>query len=318
MRVRIFAFLAAAAAGLVAAPALAIDRIEPTPEQTARCERAQSEPGKRFCLAGYSVRGLDFPATVQEVVPNSIRAMAIYKPPGAGPFPAIVLLHTCGTLEINDQLAFWVRAALANGYVAFVLDQFTQRGIYGNEGGCGGVAWPVRGNADAARARDAFDALAHLGRFDFVDTARIAAMGFSQGAYATYYLSSRGVGNAFASGGRFAAVVALYGQCYVAASGLNRIAPDIATPLLALLGELDVDGDPKHCVPRLQRAKDSGAPVEWTVFPKTGHVWDQPSRIPGKRMPWHEPPYTVLFEYNPGVTEQSRDLAFAFLRRVVK
>lgn len=317
MRVRIFAFLAAAAAGLVGSPALAVDQIEPTPEQKTRCERALNESGKRFCLAGYSVRGLDFPVTAQDVVPNSVRAMAIYKPPGSGPFPAIILLHTCATLDLNDQLAYWARAALANGYVAFVLDQFTQRGIHGNEGGCG-AAWPGWRNRDAGRARDAFDALAHLGRFDFVDTKRIAAMGFSEGARAAYYLSSRGVGNLFATGGRFAAVVALYGQCYVAASGLNRIASDIATPLLALLGEVDVDGDPKHCVPRLQAAKDSGAPVEWTVFPKTGHVWDQPSRIPGKRMSWHEPPYTVLFEYNRGVTEQSRDLAFAFLQRVAK
>lgn len=317
MRVRIFAFLAAAAGGFVASPALAVDRIEPAPEQKARCERAPSEPGKRFCLAGYSVRGLDFPTTAQDVAPNSVRAMAIYKPPGAGPFPAIVLLHTCGTLELNDQLAFWVRAALTNGYVAFVLDQFTQRGIYNIEGACRS-SWPAWPNSDAARTRDAFDARAHLGRFDFVDTARVAAMGFSEGARASYLLSSRAVGNAFATGGRFAAVVALYGQCYVASSGISRIAPDIATPLLALLGELDVDGDPKHCVPRLQAAKDSGAPVEWIVFPKTGHVWDQPSRIPGKRMSWHEPPYTVLFEYNRGVTEQSRDLAFAFLQRVAK
>ncbi|MCD6074666.1 MAG: putative carboxymethylenebutenolidase [Rhodospirillales bacterium] len=317
MSIRIFAFLVAAVAGLVAAPALAIDQVEPTPEQKARCEGAQRESGKRFCLAGYSVRGLDFPTTAQEVAPNSVRSMAIYKPPGTGPFPAIILLHTCATLDLNDQLAYWVRAALASGYVAFVLDQFTQRGIYGNEGGCG-EAWPGWRNKDAGRTRDAFDALAHLGRFDFVDTTRIAAMGFSEGARATYYLSSRGVGKLFATDGRFAAVVALYGQCYIASTGISRIASDIATPLLALLGEVDVDGDPKHCVPRLQTAKDGGAPIEWTVFPKTGHVWDQPSRIPGQRMSWHEPPFTVLFEYNRDVTERSRDLAFAFLQRVMK
>jgi hypothetical protein len=44
----------------------------------------------------------------------------------AGPFPALVLVHTCGGLrpEIQD----WTKNALARGYVAFVIDSLGPRG----------------------------------------------------------------------------------------------------------------------------------------------------------------------------------------------
>ena len=49
------------------------------------------------------------------------------RPKGAGPFPAVVLLHTCLGLPANrrsiaDALAAW-------GYVALFVDDFTTRGL---------------------------------------------------------------------------------------------------------------------------------------------------------------------------------------------
>jgi dienelactone hydrolase len=209
----------------------------------------------------------------------------------------------------------WVHTALANGYVAFVLDSFTQRGFGGDtvcNGGWPGVA-PV-----AVRARDAFDALAHLKQFPFIDKARIGAMGFSHGARVAYLLSSEHVAKDFASAGRFAAVVAVYGQCFSPKHNISYVRDDMSTPLLALLGAEDHDGDPKECIPRLDKVKADGAPVQWHLFDGVGHVWDQPSRSPGKRMPFDEPPGWTWFAYDAKVTEQSHALAFDFLGRAMR
>ncbi len=286
--------------------------VEPTPQQAAHCAAAGSEPAKAFCLAGYQVAPLHLPDKATEGVPASAQQMGIHKPPGPGPFPALVLMHTCGDLAINDQMPFWTRAALQGGYVVFVLDSYSQRGVHGDMG-CSSL-----GVTPPARARDAFDAASHLARFPFVNSRRIAAMGFSNGGRIAYLLASAATARSFASGAGFAASIAVYGQCWSRTRKLSYLRDDIDVPLLALLGELDDDGDPKECVPRLSQAKAAGAPVEWKVFPGTGHVWDQPSRLPGKRMPFNEPPNSVLFEYNPAVTAQSRDIAFEFLARVMK
>ncbi len=313
---RALLFLAVAVVLGAASIARAIEQAEPTPQQKARCDKAATDQGKRFCLAGYGVRGLQFPQTAIEGGPGtSVPSMAIYKPAGPGPFPALVLLHTCAGLSTNDQMPGWVHTALAKGYVAFVLDSFSQRG-FGSDSVCNG-GWPGIASI-AVRARDAFDALDHLARLPFVDKTRIAAMGFSHGARVAYLLTSERVVKAFASAGRFAAVVAVYGQCFSPTHNLDYVHDDISIQLLALLGAEDHDGDPKECIPRLDKVKAGGAPVQSHVFGGVGHVWDQPSRSPGKRMPLNEPPGWTWFGYDANVTEQSHALAFDFFARAMR
>lgn len=311
MKRRLRLLLAIAATGGLAAGAWAADMVEPTAAQKARCDQAVGETAKRNCLSGYSVRGLRFPAAPLEGAPNQgVPSMALYKPPGPGPFPALVLLHTCGAFAGNDQLLGWARTALAKGYVVFALDSFTQRGVTGDRG-CSNPGF----SAMAVRARDAFEALAYLAQFPFVDKARIAAMGFSQGARVSYLLANDGVAHMFSSGGRFAAIVAVYGQCFSHTSKVEYVRSGMTTPVLALLGGKDKDGDPAECLPRLEKAKAEGAPVEWHVFDWVGHVWDQPSRTPGRYAPFNEPPYQVWFQYDEAATQQSHAMAFAFLGR---
>jgi dienelactone hydrolase len=313
MMSRLLLVLAIAATIGLAPAARAVDLVEPTAEQKAHCDQAPTETAQRACLNAYRVRGLQFPAAPVEGGPGHAVVMAIYKPPGSGPFPALVLLHTCGAFADNDQLPGWASTALAKGYVAFVLDSFTQRGVFGDRG-CSGGGLP---DVVAARVRDAFEALAHLAQFPFVDKTRIAAMGFSQGARVSYLLAGDTISRIFSSGGRFAAIVAVYGQCFSPATKRDYIRPDMTTPLLSLLGGKDKDGDPAECLPRLEKVKAGGAPVEWHVFDWVGHVWDEPSRSPGRYAPFNEPPYRVWFQYDEAATQQSHDLAFAFLARAM-
>lgn len=313
MKRRLLVLLGIAATFSLAPDARAVDKAEPTAEQKARCDQAMTEAAQRFCVNGYSVRGLQFPTAPSEDGPGQgIPSMAFYKPPGPGPFPALVLLHTCGGFTSNDQLLGWARLALSKGYVVFALDSFTQRGVTGDRG-CGNPGFPVV----PVRARDAFEALAHLAQFPFVDKARIAAMGFSQGARVSYLLANDGIAHSFSSGGRFAAIVAVYGQCFSPTAKIEYVRSGMTTPLLSLLGGKDKDGDPAECLPRLEKVKAEDAPVEWHVFDWVGHAWDQPSRTPGRYTPFNEPPYQVWFQYDATATQQSHELAFDFLSRVM-
>jgi hypothetical protein len=54
---------------------------------------------------------LVFPTEAKELGFFSQLGMAIYKPPGDGPFPALVIVHSCGGLrtEIQD----WAKEAIA-------------------------------------------------------------------------------------------------------------------------------------------------------------------------------------------------------------
>lgn len=312
MKCRLLLLLAITATLGLAPSVRAADRDVPTADQKAHCDKIANEAVQRACLSGYSMRGLQFPVAPSEDGPGHSPVMAIYKPPGPGPFPALILLHTCGSFANNDELFGWATTALAKGYVAFVVDSFTQRHVLGDRG-CSNPGFPVI----AVRTRDAFDALAHLARFPFVDKTRIAAMGFSQGGRVSYLLSSDSVAGAFSHGERFAAVVAVYGQCYNPSAKVAFVRSDMTTPLLSLLGGKDKDGDPAECVPRLEQAKAGGAPVEWHLFDWVGHAWDEPSRTPGRYTPFAEPPYQVWFQYDEAATQQSHELAFAFFSRVL-
>ncbi|MGA7198212.1 dienelactone hydrolase family protein, partial [Roseiarcus sp.] len=126
-----------------------------------------------LALAGLMILGA--PASADELVKFTSAGRGdpgqgyLTRPKGAGPFPAVVLLHTCLGLPANrrsigDALAAW-------GYVGLFVDDFGARGLKET---CT-VDFP-QGVADA------YGALGFLAGQPMVDAGRIAAVGFSQGA----------------------------------------------------------------------------------------------------------------------------------------
>jgi len=296
--------------------AAAIEWVKPTPEQEARCVK-QSVQDQIDCRGAYSVKELTFPDRGEEpgFFTNTAR-MGIFKPSGSGPFPALILLHTCAAVDFDPRhMPYWVSQALKAGYVAFVLDSWGERRIAEHCRSSPAGFLPIH---IAVRTRDAYDALEHLARFDFIDKSRIAAIGFSNGGRVTYQLQRKPTREMYSPGGlRFAAAIAVYGKCFLATGRgpLDYLDRDVDQPLLALLGELDEDGDPKVCVPRLEKLKKKGLPVEWEVFPKTGHAWDQPRNSPARRVTQLGDPGGVLFAYDSQVTEATREKVLEFLGR---
>ena len=252
---------------------------------------------------------LKFPEDAQELSPSSPLAMAIYKPAGAGPFPAIVLVHTCGGLR--RELLDWTRLALEHGYVVFVLDSLGQRGVSPREG-CNGGLSPSRG------AKDAFQAREHLRKFAFVDQDRVALLGFSWGAMVGLFVSSSAIASQLSSS-RFAAVVGLYPICYFPAGfgypAIELLRQEVDKPLLVLMGEEDNEAPPAACIPRLEKLAQKGAPVEWHVFPATTHCWDCSTLDGFSKMDGFT---RIVYRYDRKVTQDSADRAFAFLAKYLK
>lgn len=68
---------------------------------------------------------LSFPKEANELSLFSPLAMGVWKPEGNGPFPAVIILHSCG--GVKGQIGHWRKEAIKRGYVAFVVDSFSSQ-----------------------------------------------------------------------------------------------------------------------------------------------------------------------------------------------
>jgi dienelactone hydrolase len=178
------------------------------------------------------------------------------RPKGAGPFPAVVLLHTCLGLpaeraSIGERIAAW-------GYVGLFVDDFSTRGLK--------ETCAVDFNQALA---DADGALAYLARLPYVDRTRIAAVGFSQGGDTALKIAARG-------GAGFDAVAAFYAPC------ANIADATLGIPTLILIGAKDEVTPAADCA-RLAKQQASGT-VKLVIYPGAAHAFDLPEFGGGKQV----------------------------------
>lgn len=74
---------------------------------------------------GYTRETVEFPS-MSPSKPVTVRA-ELYRPQGQGPFPAVVVLHSCGGVGSRDNTT--AARLQAQGYVALVPDTFYARGF---------------------------------------------------------------------------------------------------------------------------------------------------------------------------------------------
>jgi dienelactone hydrolase len=203
------------------------------------------------------------------------------QPTGSGPFPAVVLLHTCGGMR-SGHTTRWADELARRGYAALVVDSFTPRG-----GPACSIPTYFPATLDEV-VDDGFAALDHLRSRPDIDARRIGVLGFSYGASAALRTSSaryrRGIGG-------FQAAVAFYPLCIsprpdwspVAQERSNNLHADIEVPTLILMGEAD-DDTPNvaaNCARAAEAFRRAGRPVSIILYPGAGHVFDAgPSRHP--------------------------------------
>lgn len=248
---------------------------------------------------------LTFPTEAGELGAFSRLQMAVYKPSGEGPFPAVVILPSCGGLR--PELLDWARRTVARGYVAFVVDPVTQRGPP--------VCVPSSPSNHYRGTKDAFQALAHLKRFAFVDRERIGLLGFSWGAMVALLASSQTFAELYSPSDRFVASVGMYPLCHVepmqGRPAVDFVRPDHDRPALILLGDQDVEAPAADCVSLLKALAEKGQSVEWYVYGGATHCWDCSSMHNATKTDFRG--VRVVYKYDEALTEDSARRTFDYL-----
>jgi dienelactone hydrolase len=224
-----------------------------------------------------AVPGLSI-TTMASGAPEQI-PVTVSKPDGAGPFPAIVIMHDCSGLGPRSSGApgRWSKELVARGYVVIIPDSFTTRGFAG--GICTVPVAQRRANVNPdRRAGDARAALAYARSLAYVDGRRIGIMGGSHGGsstLATMTVPDSGFGAVTGEKrATFVAAVALYPRCETYAGGYKPVAP-----LLILIGDMDDWTPAEPCRKLADVARAARYPVTIKVYPGAHHAFDSPNRV---------------------------------------
>ena len=238
--------------------------------------------------------------------------MALLKPDGAGPFPAIALLHQCAGL--NPAIAAWARRAVARGYVVLLLDSLGARDV---RSVCFG---PKNGVNFFRGARDAMQAAEHLRRQAYVDKNRVALVGFSWGGMVGLMVAGSHTVSALRFDRGFTAVASFYPGCFRVTPPNGRppydiVNSDVSQPLLVLMGDADTETPAPDCIDKLDALKRDARPVEWHLYPGATHCWDcqqldglSKIDVRGRHVEYH---------FRKDVTQDSERRLFAFLERAM-
>ncbi len=282
----------------------------------AGCASAQMS-AERLAVASRGAPDLEFPSEPSDFSLSGAPKMALYKPEGNGPFPALVLVHQCAGLSSgarqNVSMLAWAKEAVARAYVALLIDSLGPRRV-------AMVCYGPQGGVNLARGvRDVLQAAEHLRRFDFVDPKRIAVAGYSWGAMVALLASSRLWGEALAPGERFAAAVSFYPGCFTIRPPFGApyeiVNADLDRPVLVLMGEEDTETPAGECVAKLEAAKSGGAPAQWHVYPDATHCWDCTSLDGFSKIDFRG--NRVVYRYDEDVTRDSARRMFEFLAQVM-
>lgn len=221
-------------------------------------------------VAGCAAGRAGTPVAFRNVTPGAPTEIVgtLVRPPGDGPFPAVVQLHGCGGVEAQSYR--WARWLADRGYVALVIDSLGPRRI----------STDCRTGADeppnTARFDDAFGALRFLRAQPYVISDRIAAIGWSQGGvFAMAVINGPSLERARSRGVDlpsmgFTAAVAIYpGGC------TSLVREQVIRPLLVLIGAADDWTPAEDCVQMVNAMKSRGSDATIVVYPGAFHYFDK-------------------------------------------
>ncbi len=200
-------------------------------------------------------------------------------PEGAGPFPAVVLMHSCaGNVGHVDA---WAARLRERGYAALVVNSMRARGIDSLPGALGVCRGAVLLGDE--RAADLYVSLDHLRRDPRIDSARLAVIGFSHGGWAALNALGLPLDPALervAPGGLdgLRAVAAVYPYCGEKARGRIRFWPGEAAVLI-VSGGRDTTVGFRECQGLARAAAALGKPVRGHLYADAAHAFDIPPEL---------------------------------------
>lgn len=216
-------------------------------------------------------------------------------PPGAGPFPAVIVLHGCGGLGANQKL--WAQRLNDWGYAAFILDSFGPRGL---RSVCAPLAQSNVLPSD--RAADVISAALWLRGQPGIDPNRIAVLGDSHGGSTAAWVTQEVYEKQYP--GLLKASVDYYGAC-------RNPETHGTVPLLALAGESDDWGNPALTCHAFARKLRPDQPFEVHTYPGVVHAFENPRQTTLMRNEGH------AMLYDPAAAEDSYRRVRTFLDRWV-
>ena len=217
---------------------------------------------------------------------------ALFKPPGAGPFPAVVYMQGCSGIDgplLRAVQKTTTDHLLAKGVAILIVDPFTPRKESG--GVCANLGDREKAIPYFSRgSNDILGALKVLEAMPDIDTKHIFLQGYSYGAIASLFATET---KNSANHAKVAGVIAYYPFCY------DGVDPSV--PVLVLIGEKDDWTPAAKCQALTEKAK-----FEVVVYPGAYHVFNQPSEKPRDSLGHH-------LVYDEKATQDALQRADAFM-----
>ena len=203
----------------------------------------------------------------------------LFRPQGAGPFPAVVALHGCSGLyerkgeRLSARHADWAERLSAEGFLVLLPDSFTSRGL--------GPQCRVREREtrpSRERVADALAAKTYLQTRPDVKAGAISLLGWSNGGSTVLYAVEprhAAKDGAREHGPDFAVAIAFYPGCRVPAESGRWHA---RLKLHILIGGADDWTPAAPCESLANTAQGAGEPVAIKVYPGAYHDFDHPNQ----------------------------------------
>jgi dienelactone hydrolase len=202
----------------------------------------------------------------------------LYKPKGAGPFPAVVVLHGCTGLMQGDSVhplyGAWGERLSSRGFVALLPDSMGSRGHGDLCAFQPANERPVQPGREMPR--DAYGALAYLRTLPDVQANNVAIFAQSFGAIATMFAIASDVAPRGTTSD-FKAAVLFYPACAVFLKREPKWAPRMST--LLLMGEDDNWTPAAPCKELFARLKGGPVAVEAHYYKGAYHAFDNPIQL---------------------------------------
>ena len=225
-------------------------------------------------------------------------AGALFKPAGAGPFPAIVYMSGCYGLNSPSELALErsvIDHLLAKGVATLIVDPFTPRnepeGVCANLNEKTFAQYATRGGNDAVAALKAVKAMPDI------DPNRVFLQGYSFGAISSLFATDTKTPGAHDT--KVAGLIAYYPYCY------DNV--EFSAPTIVLIGEKD-DWTPAALC---QAAKGKPNLEEVDVYPGAFHGFVMPMGQPIDYLGHH-------IAFDPKDTLDAEQAADAFMAKHLK
>ena len=214
----------------------------------------------------------------------------LVKPEGAGPFPAVIILHSCGGMNrmVTER---WPDFLVEAGFAVLTVDSFSTR-VLDYCPNALSKNWKTRQHM----VRDAYGGLNYLATLPFIDKDKVGLMGFSLGGHAVNLLAGRKARKRIKTKPKieFRAGIAFYAKC----KPLNNT-KKIPFPLAQIVGSRDIKV--KDC------QKIAKGPVTVHVIEGATHSFDNfelnKARSDG---------YGNLIEYDGAAETKARGLVKAY------